>query len=232
MISVPALGYHRSFAHTSATQLASTPSPIMIEPDFATTSITTQPQFEPVLNVPAFSVFLLVAAIFAALQWRISAIGKAAEERTAALDRLRRIKAAQLTSDADADAVRAAVRAYEDAYWRVERLRTVIPGVARVAPPPSQSVNRRVMDENAAAARQFLGIEPETTDQSDESESEEKRLSPVLAGVLAVIALSQIALLVLLVATDPVLTSVVGGGGGGGGDSLLDSVVDAVSGLE
>ena len=84
-----------------------------------------QQSFEPVLNVPAFSVFLLVAVLFAALQWRLSAIGSAAEERTAALDRLRHVKAEQLSSpsnDDDGDGgVQEALRAYEAAaYWKAE----------------------------------------------------------------------------------------------------------------
>jgi len=198
-------------------------------------TIIQQQSFEPVLNVPAFSVFLLVAVIFVSLQWRISAIGRAAEERTAALQRLRQAKAEQLcnsnnnSADTTADQVQQAVAAYEQAYWKVERLRTVIPGVARLVSPPSQSLNRQIMEENEAAAQQFLGIEMEAR---DDPVNNEKQLSPVLTGVLAVIALSQIALLVLFVATDPMLTSSSVGDMLDTGNILLETVVDALDGLE
>jgi len=192
-----------------------------------------QQQFEPVLNLPALSIFLLVAVLFVALQWRISAISTAAEARTVALDRLRQLKARQLAGGAAAEndedsQVQEAEEAYRAAYWKVEELRTVVPGV-RVVSPPSQSLNRRVMEENEAAAQQFLGIAPLEQEDNNSDDNKEKTLSPVLTAVLAVIALSQIALLLLFVATDPML---MGGGVLGDTSSLMEGVVDAVSGLE
>ena len=191
-----------------------------------------QQQFEPVLNLPALSIFLLVAVLFVALQWRISAISTAAEARTVALDRLRQLKARQLAAGAaeneDNSQVQEAEEAYRAAYWKVEQLRTVVPGV-RVVSPPSQSLNRRVMEENEAAAQQFLGIAPLEQEDNNSDDNKEKTLSPLLTAVLAVIALSQIALLVLFVATDPML---MGGGVLGDASSLMEGVVDAVSGLE
>ena len=202
-------------------------------------------EFAPVLNVPAFSVFVLVALLFVSLQWRVSAIGRAAEERTRALEWLRLVKTQQLTTgdsprmqkngnnddnDND-DVVQQAMQAYEGAYWKVERLRTVIPGMARLVPPPSQSWNRQIMDENDAAAQQFLGIAPEREDQGSVNEDEQKELSPVLVAVLLAVALSQMALLVLFVASDPMMTNGLQMEGYTG-STLLDEVVDTLSGFE
>ena len=205
-------------------------------------------EFEPVLNVPAFSVFVLVALLFVSLQWRVSAIGRAAEERTRALERLRLVKTQQLTTgnsprmqkngnndsdndDDNDDVVQQALQAYEGAYWKVERLRTVIPGMARLVPPPSQSWNRQIMDDNDAAAQQFLGIAPEREEQGPVNEDEQKQLSPVLVAVLLAVALSQMALLVLFVASDPMMTNGLQMEGYTG-STLLDEVVDTLSGFE
>ena len=206
-----------------------------------------QAEFEPILNVPAFSVFVLVAILFVSLQWRVAAIGRAAEERTRALDRLRLVKTRQLTTgdfsqrrknddgddddDHDDDVVQRAMKAYEGAYWKVERLRTVIPGMARLVPPPSQSWNRQIMKENEAAAQQFLGIIPEREDQGPGNEEERKQRSPFLVAVLVVVALSQMALLVLFVASDPMMTTGLGVDGYTS-PTLLDEVVDTLSGFE
>ena len=129
--------------------------------------------FEPVLNVPAFSVFLFIAIVFGLLQYRMAAIGTAADRRTEALATLRRLKAKQLSSggtaaanDKTADTVTdetesillQATEEYRDALMEVERLRTVIPGLVRIPPPPAESASRERMEENVAAAKQFLNI--------------------------------------------------------------------------
>jgi hypothetical protein len=182
--------------------------------------------FEPVLNVPALSVFLLVTAIFGFLQWRINAIGRAAEERTEALDKLREIKVKELSEPEKTDTaqVDAALKAYENAYWKVENLRTLLPGV-RIIPPPSQSLNRKIMDENSAAAQQFLKIPIEdNTTSNARADNDTRRVSPGLIAILTVVAISQIALLVLFVATDPMLTT--------SGNGLVESTINSVTGLE
>lgn len=179
--------------------------------------------FEPVLNVPALAVFLLIGGIFAALQWRVSAIEEAAVERTKALQRLRQLKAAELIGPIPPDAtmqVREALQAYERAYNRVEQLRTVVPGVRVV--PPSQSIGSQSMDENASAAQQFLGIAPPTESiDSEPTASGNGNLSPVLTAVLLLIALSQLALLVLFTTTDPMASS-----------SSMDATINVLSGME
>jgi len=193
--------------------------------DAATTS------FEPVLNVPALSVFLFIAIVFGFLQYRITAIGKAADRRTEALANLRQVRALQLSGGGDEisttstkttmttaaatdettttankgnrmeERVRQATLEYEAAYNEVERLRTVIPGVARIIPPPAESSNRERMEENRLAAQQFLNVTlDDTTEDVDHEENE--GLSPVAIGVLAIIATSQILLLLLLLTVD------------------------------
>ena len=163
-------------------------------------------KFEPILNVPALMVFVLIMGIFLLLQRRVSAIEAAAEVRTLALQRLRTVKAAELSdaTPASSEQVQLALRDYEVAYNRVEQLRTIVPGV-RVIPPPSQSLTQERQRENEAAAKQFLGIEqPKLVEPLAKTE---QGMSPFLATVLILIAFSQIALLVLLITTDPMVSS-------------------------
>jgi hypothetical protein len=152
-----------------------------------------------VLNVPALASFLVVTAIFLFLQFRVASIGRAAEERTEALGALRSLKAKELTGEASPAEVNLALAKYRETYDRVEELRTVVPG-ARIVPPPSQSLSRERMDDNTAAARQFLGIESEAPVGKDDDT--ERSLPLPLALLLAVVAASQIGVLVLL-SVDP-----------------------------
>lgn len=158
--------------------------------------------FEPVLNVPAFGAFFFIAIVFGFLQYRIAAIGRAAERRTESLANLRQLKSLEISGkNIDVSEIEKAKEAYRTALEEVERLRTVIPGFARIAPPPSESENRQRMEENVAAAKQFLNIDLQSTlppVRNDEKDSESKGLSPFLVGVLAVVGLSQVALLFLL----------------------------------
>lgn len=157
--------------------------------------------FSPVLNVPALSSFLVISGIFLFLQLRIRSIGKAADQRTEALGELRSMKARELAGKASPVEVEHALENYREAYDRVESLRDVVPG-ARIAPPPSQSLSRERMEDNVAGARQFLGVETESTSQND-SDDTEKSLPLPLTLLLAVVAASQIGVLVLL-SIDPV----------------------------
>ncbi|KAL7555328.1 hypothetical protein ACA910_022354 [Epithemia clementina (nom. ined.)] len=150
-----------------------------------TTTITPTTTFEPVLNVPAFGVFVFIAVIFGFLQYRMAAIGSAADRRTEALANLRKLKARQLSSgdggensrrsssndsasrnDKETNSnnesletrVQRATEEYREALLEVERLRTVIPGLVRIPPPPAESASRERMEENVSAAKQFLNI--------------------------------------------------------------------------
>lgn len=113
--------------------------------------------FEPVLNVPALSSFLLAFVLFSLLQLRINAIGNAVTERNEALKELRQITANQLSTDDNASQINELVSKardrYRDALLNETKLRTIIPGVRIVAPNrPDAS------DENVAAAKYFLDM--------------------------------------------------------------------------
>jgi hypothetical protein len=159
--------------------------------------------FSPVLNVPALSSFLVVAAIFLFLQLRIWSIGRAADQRTEALGELRSLKKKELVGETAPAEVKRALEKYREAYDRVEELRTIVPG-ARIAPPPSQSLSRERMEDNVAGARQFLSIEPEPPEGNDDNT--ERSLPLPLVLLLAVVAASQIGLLFLL-SVDPVTSN-------------------------
>lgn len=172
--------------------------------------------FEPVLNVPALGAFLFIASIFVFLQWRIRSIEQASEQRTIALDQLRSIKAKALSAvgdDAiDSKEVDQAIELYRKAYYEVENLREVIPGV-RIVQPPSQSTSRQRMDENRAAAQQFLGITPEKEDSNVGSTIDTTNLgkgnglSMLQTGALVFIAISQVSLFFFLL-IDPMTNKI------------------------
>lgn len=147
--------------------------------------------------------FLLIFAVFSFLVQRTSAIEQAVNTRTRAIENVRKVKSLALSGDATQEDVDRAIDTYREVYEKVEKLRYVIPGIARITPPPAGSLSRKFMLENEAAAKQFLGIEPEETNESSsETESKETSLSPALVAVLAFVAASQIILLGLL-SSDP-----------------------------
>ena len=145
--------------------------------------------FEPVVNVPALSSFLLIVVIFSFLQIRINGIEKAVERRNVALQRLREVKSNQLagvtslsTNDINIsngastnnmiedekvkmkneNLVELAKEEYANALKNEEDLRTIIPGV-RIAAPNRPDAS----DENIAAAKQFLNIDLRYDDDKD-----------------------------------------------------------------
>jgi hypothetical protein len=197
-------------------------------------------------------IFLIITLVFGFLQFRVVAIGSAVDRRTQALQRLRSIKAKQLSGDmlvpnvlvvvdddeqkkndsSDNDKVnllvQQATEEYREALEEVERLRTIIPGFARIAPPPAPTA---IMEENVAAAKQFLGIDlkessrslllprqeqdtektkqsrDQKVEQNQEQQQQQNSLSsPVLIAVLVAVGISQIALLFLL-SLDPMMPS-------------------------
>lgn len=154
------------------------------------------PVFEPVVNAPALGSFLAIVIVFSLLQMRIRAVDEAVERRKAALVQLRVVKSKELSSVGDerpdATAVAGALREYEDALRGEENMRTLLPGVQIVAPnqPAASSA------EDVIAAKQFLGIDLEPAQNHDKEER--KGLSAGSIAVLAVVALSQLALLYML----------------------------------
>ena len=211
--------------------IASVPPPTL-EISSSSSSIPVPPTFEPVLNVPAFTVFLFIMSIFVFLQWRTRAIDIAAFERNVALRQLRSLKALELSDPTmfngpngnnDNNKVQVALEEYQRAYDRVEELRTIVPGV-RIVSPPSSNMNRQQQQEHEIAAQQFLGITP-LKDEDDENhgtsgtepnklkriheESHSLTTSPTMVRnvLLAIVAISQIALFLFLIGTDPMMTS-------------------------
>lgn len=192
-----------------------------------TSTIMIQPTFEPVLNVPAFTVFLFIMSIFVLLQWRIRAIDNAALQRNIALQQLRTIKALELSdptlSNGTNNTVQSALQEYQRAYDRMEELRTVLPGV-RIVSPPSSNINSKQQQDHEVAAQQFLGIIPLKEDDDDDANNrktsktmpneqrlnEERTSSPLLPNMirnvlLVLVALTQILLFLFLIGTDPMM---------------------------
>jgi len=115
--------------------------------------VTPIQEFEPMVNVPALSSFLIISVVFGLLQLRINSVSQAAKRRSAALESLRKVESLQLsTSDVDEVDVARAKAAYENALRDELNLRTIIPGVRIVAPnDPKRD------EEERAAAKRFLG---------------------------------------------------------------------------
>lgn len=165
--------------------------------------------FEPVVNVPALGSFLFISIIFSFLILRVRQVEQAVERRKAALADLRETKSKELSSGNErpnADTVARALKEYEDALKSEENLRTLIPGVRVVAPNQPAGSN----EEDVAAAKQFLGIDLAESSSSQKDE-DRKGLSAGSVAILAVVALSQLALLYML-SFDPMDTfSTLGG---------------------
>jgi hypothetical protein len=176
---------------------------------FSTTVISSSdipsPTFEPMINYPALSSFLLIFTVYAFLQIRIVGIENAAKRRREALQSLRNIKALQLSSSVGDERptdekVQSALKEYEQALIDEDRARTVLPGVRIVAPDNSAS------KENVAAAKQFLGTS--LTSQQDKENAQSIPPEDRSFGnfVLGSITICLIALLVVL-SFDPLSSS-------------------------
>ena len=196
-------------------------------------SIVTPPTFEPILNVPALTVFLFIMTVFLALQWRIRAIDDAANQRNLALQKLRQSKALELSdptiSNNDSNQVQVALQEYRRAYDRMEELRTVLPGI-RIVSPPSSNISRQTQEEHEIAAQQFLGIFP-LKDDDNVNKMGNENILPVPSGarineeqlsknpsslmstmtvrniILVLVATTQIVLFLFLIGTDPMKPS-------------------------
>lgn len=169
--------------------------------------VTQVQEFEPIVNVPALSSFLIISVVFGLLQLRINSVSQATKRRSEALETLRKVESLQLsTSDVDRpteDDVSRAKAAYENALTDELNLRTIIPGVRIVAPnDPKRD------EEERAAAKRFLGwtdkdlgIDEYDNEQSDRAksiESEQREgdgLSASANFILALVGSTLIALL-------------------------------------
>lgn len=139
---------------------------------------------------------MVIVALFTLLQLRVRAIETAAIDRTTALEQLRDVKKRELDGTVKESEVTEAFDRYRNAVLKVERLRTVIPGVARIVQPPSQALTLDRMDENVKAAKQFLDMDLGAP--VSENDSEQPGMSLGLKIVLALVATVQIGTLLLL----------------------------------
>lgn len=184
----------------------------------SSSSVTQIQEFEPIVNVPALSSFLIISVVFGLLQLRINSVSQATKRRSEALESLRKVESLQLsTSDVDRpteDDVARAKAAYENALTDELNLRTIIPGVRIVAPnDPKRD------EEERAAAKRFLGwtdedlgideYENEQSDQATSTNSQQKEaegLSNSANFILALVGSTLIALLWTL-SFDPMTAS-------------------------
>jgi hypothetical protein len=157
--------------------------------------------FEPVLNVPALVIFLLITTVFGALIIRTSEVQGAVQERNQALSVLRELKSKELSGGVNELDVPEALSSYEKAVLKVESIRNIIPGVVRIVPPSSAEPAE---EDARMAAKQFLGQDFDIGSSNRERESGE--LPTFAAAVLVVIFLLQFALIVFM-NVDPVASS-------------------------
>jgi len=166
------LSIHPKLSRTPASKLyamdLSSSMSLMEHPNLLLSAISSDVEpiqsFEPVVNVPALSSFLLIFVVFSFLQLRIHAIGQAVNRRTDALQQLRNAKSKQLSYAMDANtpekamemerSVNNAMEEYRRSLEEEYNTRTIIPGV-RIAAPNRPDSN----DENVAAAKLFLDMD-------------------------------------------------------------------------
>lgn len=142
---------------------------------FASSVQSAAQTFEPQVNTPALSAFLLIAIVFSLLQLRINSVRDAGERRQESLATLRQVKSAQLASSETVEQpteaeVQAAVKAYESSLKEELALRTIIPGVRIVAPNDPE---RR--EEDISAAKQFLGWDLEDIDEVKQTKTPQSK---------------------------------------------------------
>ena len=193
---------------------SSSPTLSWVEPITAAALASSDQVFEPVLNVPALGTFLFISIVFTLLQIRTSQVETAVQERNKALANLRRIKSLELTEEFQTSTVEQALEEFELAVQKEERLRNVIPGVARIVSP--SALNDPAEQEARAAAKQFLGKEYDIGKEYVNAEGNVKDRggdvtsgqlsSPAAIAVLATVSLSLLALLMFL-GQDPMSTS-------------------------
>ena len=112
--------------------------------------------FEPVLDTTAFATFLVISIVFAALIIRTQQVENVVQHRNQALERLRVVKSKELegSDEIQEQDVQKALKEYEDAVRKEEKLRNIIPGVVRIVPPSAADEKE---EEARVVAKQFLG---------------------------------------------------------------------------
>lgn len=167
------------------------------------------------MNTPALSAFAVIIVVFGLLQLRTNQVNDAAVDRKKALEALRVVKSRELANEGNERSpstaeIEQAVSAYKECIETEERLRNVIPGVVRIVAPNGPA---SASEEEVQAAKQFLGIDltEGTASSSDKApkkanKEEGSKMSGGAVAVLAVVGLTQIALLCLL-SFDPMAPS-------------------------
>jgi hypothetical protein len=137
----------------------------------ASMAVSPDADFAPVLNVPALGSFLFIAVLYGWLVNRLSQISQTVDQRTNALEQLKKLKAQQLAGLATNDQVSEAVETFRFYYTRVEQLRNVLPNtdLIRISPPPTSvgTESHRQREENQAAARRYLGYGVENVESNE-----------------------------------------------------------------
>mmetsp|Transcript_15530 Transcript_15530/g.38283 ORF Transcript_15530/g.38283 Transcript_15530/m.38283 type:complete len:221 (+) Transcript_15530:1785-2447(+) len=157
--------------------------------------------FEPVLDVQAFSTFVVIIGVFAALSFRTNQVEGAVQERKRALENLRVVKSKELAGDDSIDeaVIQLALNEFEVAVKKEENLRNIIPGVVRIVPPSSADSKE---EEARVIAKQFLGKDFDIgTTKREEVQS---RNVPTLA-LVAVLSLFILQAALFLTASDDLM---------------------------
>ena len=138
--------------------------------------------------------------IFGFLSYRTSQVEQAVIERNRAVENLRLVKSRELEGtaaagdDNDGEKIQQAIERFEKAIEKEDRLRTVIPGFARIVPP---SNGNKKEEEARIAAKQFLGRDV-NIGAPPRKETGDGRLPTAAIIVLITLFVSQFALLVFL----------------------------------
>lgn len=171
--------------------------------NFDTTSTFEPVVFEPVLNVPALITFLLITTTFSALILRTNQVEDAVQTRKRRQEEVRAMKAKEIgEGTVSPEQIQQTLQLYEDAIRQEEKLRNILPGI-RIVPPSSSD---RKEEEAQAIAKQYLGKDFNigVPKNYNEKRDDEGVLSSGAIGILAIVALSQVALLAFFTfGTDP-----------------------------
>lgn len=184
-------------ASVTATTRSSTLDLVIPTANFDTSSTFEPVVFEPILNVPALVIFVLITTVFSALILRTNQVEDAVQTRKLRQEDVRSLKAKELgEGTVSPEKIQQVLQLYEDAVRQEEKLRNILPGV-RIVPPSS---GNRKEEEAQAIAKQYLGKDfnigvPKRYNEKSESSG---KLPSIAIGILAVIALSLVGLLAFL----------------------------------
>jgi len=186
--------------------------------------VTTAPEFSAEIDPSASSAFLLIMVVFGALKLRADSISSVAKDRKALAVELKAARIRRITGEDGIvkDGVvsyAVAELAYRDALDREDRLREVLPGIRVVSPTASLDEMRKESREllpdlklrdgeevdNGDSQQLKPGFSMERKGGDDASQDSGTSVGQIL--ILAIVGLSQIALLFML-SFDPMQASI------------------------